>query len=631
MIDARRQPAADAYRWLWLAALLCLALRLGYVVTHQPLAGFANQFDMLRTTGCLGLVPEADAAPGAATPTAPIERYRTGAARDPSCLVGTEVAIAGVARALDWSGDAVGIGDPDSMPLRLLAWTKAILLLLAVGWIDLRLRAHHGARVVHAWLAALLLVDPFNTLYLAGFYTEFAALLGAWLALALPLTWLLEGRAPGHRGALGWGLVLAALALSRFQHALIPLLLLAWLLLLGRRLRWASGPLLLWPTLALLPALALQLAAQGQYQTIADANRWNSFFGAAMPAANDAGGFVRGLDLPDACAELVHTTWYLQRGRDARAECPQAFELSRVRWLAHLATDPAAIARLVGRGVSLSGQWRPGYLGELAGGSRERLPPGRFGLGASISDGVARLPFAWLMAFWALPLLLPVALVAVAKGRARARSWRSLDHAGGRESPGRIAALWLWPMLVLVVALGWGASLVGDGYSELARHLHLAANATLAALLLGLLALVRALLSGRLSGRALVWLTLATVLLAAGGFYTGRQSLGFGVLEQPADEATAATLHVEGWALDPRGIRAVEAVWADGRRQPLALQQRPELAAIFGAAAPAVGFTATVDVPPGPLAELRIEVLPVSGQATVIDRRWLRASPSTPR
>jgi hypothetical protein len=611
------------YRWWWLLAVACLCLRLGYVVMHQPLAGFANQFDMLRTTACLGLLPDADVTPGAATPAAPIERYRVGAPRDPSCLIGTEVLIAGAARVLDWSGDALGLGDPASMPLRLLAWTKALLLLLAVGWIDWRLRAHRGARVVHAGLAAVVLVDPFNTLYLAGFYTEFAALLSAWLALALPLTWILDGRAPGHRGAIGWGLILAAFALSRFQHALIPLLLLLWLLLLAWRARWAAGPLLLWPVLALLPALALQGIVQGQYQTIADANRWNSFFGAAIPAAGDAERFARELDLPQRCAELVHTTWYLQRGRDARAECPQAFALSRVRWLAQLANEPAAIARLVGRGVSLSGQWRPGYLGEVAGGQFERLPVGRAGLGASLADAVARLPFAWLLAFWAAPLLLLAGLAGAdpRERRARAGSLR-VDRAS--EPGGRLAALWLWPLLVLIAGLGWGASLVGDGYSELARHLHLAANATLVAILLGLLALVRALLSGRWRGRALAWLALAAALLALGGFYTQRQSLGFGVLESPAGESTAEPMQLTGWALDPRGIRAVEAVWADGTRQPLALSARPELAAIFGAAAPATGFAGRVEVPAAGKAQLRIEVVPTSGPPTVIDRRWLR-------
>lgn len=617
-----RSPGARAvHQWLWLVALVCLCARLGYVVAHEPLAGFANQFDMLRTTGCLGLVPDVDAAPGAATPAAPIERYRVDAPRDPSCLIGTEVVLAGVARALDWTGDAVGVGEPQTMPLRLLAWTKMLLLLLAVAWIDLRLRAHPGARVAHLGLAALILGDPFNSLYLAGFYTEFAALLSTWLALALPLTWLLDGRAPRLRESLPWGLVLAALALSRFQHALLPLLLLAWLLLLARRLRWPLLPLLVGPVLLLVPALALQLGAQSQYQTIADANRWNSFFGAALPAARDPLEFVRALDLPDRCAELVHTTWYLQRGRDARVECPQAFALPRARWLLRLIAEPAAFARLVGRGVSLSGQWRPAYLGELAGARWQRLPVGPLGLGASVADGIARLPYGLLLAFWALPLLLLVALPA---GRARVPRALLVDRPD--RSAARIAALWLWPMLVLIIALGWGASLVGDGYSELARHLHLAANAALVALMLGVLALGRSLIRSApgATWRARWGLAVGVAVVSAAGAFVCAQSLAYGVLDRPSGEAASGTIELSGWALDPRGVKAVDAVWASGSRQSLQLWERPDLAGIFGAAAPAVGFRGQVDVPATAGGQLSIEVVPSNGPSTVIDRRWLR-------
>ena len=212
------QRRSAILRYLWLLALLIGALRLGFLLTHEPLAGFANQFDMLRVSGCLGLIPDSDTA-NAATPQAPLEHYRVGGAVDESCLYGTEVAIAGLALGLDRVADALGWSDPATMHLRLLAWVKALLLLISLALLDWRLRAHAGVRVAHAWIAALILVDPFNTLYLAGFYTEFAALLSAYWALMLPLLWLIARAAPSRASLLWWGLALAALALSRFQHA----------------------------------------------------------------------------------------------------------------------------------------------------------------------------------------------------------------------------------------------------------------------------------------------------------------------------------------------------------------------------------------------------------------------------
>lgn len=614
-------------RWLWWLAVLVLCARLGFVLTQQPLAGFANQFDMLRNTGCLGLQPLVDAAPGAATPQAPVSRYRTDAPRDPSCLFGTEVLIAGLAVGLDRLGDTLGIGQPGSMPLWLVGWTKAMLLLLALAAVDRGLRAWPSLRLIHAWVAALVLVDPFDSLYLAGFYTEFAALLSAYLALMLPLLWLLSGRTPSVAALLFWGLVLAALALSRFQHALIPLLLLGWLGVLGRTQRWPIARLIAWPLLLLIPALALQLSLQGRYQTIADANRWNSFFGAALPAAADPAEFVTRLQLPPACVELVHSTWYLQRGRDARLECPQAFKLSRLAWALQLAAEPAALARLVGRGVALSGQWRPSYLGEVAGAEFQRMPAGPLGLGASLADGISRLPFAPLLLFWAMPLLLVLLMLPRAPGlRKSGAQPLPSEHDADADSSG-LAALWLWPQLLLIVLLGWASSLVGDGYSELARHLHLAANAALVALALVMASIIARIWRDRaaaLPGLLLLGLAFGLPWLALQS-WVGAQALAFGVLEQPATESAAAASELRGWAMDPRGIERVDAIYADGSRQALELSARAELSGIFGQGIGANGIAYRGPVDPARAAgELRIEVVPKDGASTVIDRRWLR-------
>jgi hypothetical protein len=625
--DTTAGTSTRMQRWLWWLAVILLCARLGFVLTQQPLAGFANQFDMLRNTGCLGLQALVDAAPGAATPQAPVSRYRTGMARDPSCLLGTEVLIAGLAVGLDRAGDALSLGQPGSMPLRLVGWTKALLLLLALAVVDRGLRAYPALRLVHAWVAALILVDPFNSLYLAGFYTEFAALLSAYLALMLPLPWLLAGRAPSVSALLFWGLVLAALALSRFQHAAIPLTLLVWLVVLGRRQKWPVWRLIAWPVLMLIPALALQLGLQGQYQTIADANRWNSFFGAALPAAEDPLEFVGRLQLPEVCAELVHSTWYLQRGRDARVECPQAFQLSRLAWSLQLAAEPAALARLVGRGVVLSGQWRPSYLGEVAGAEFQRMPAGRLGLGTSLADGIARLPFTLLLLFWTAPVLLVLLLLRRRPELLRSTARPVRPERDPADIERRRAALWLWPMLLMIVLLGWASSLVGDGYSELARHLHLAANAALVALALVVTSIIARVWRDRaaaLRGLLVVMLIFELPWLALHS-WVGAQGLAFGVLEQPATESAAASSEVRGWAMDPRGIERVDLVYADGSREALALFRRTELSGIFG---PGIGshgsgFRGPID-PARAAGELRIEVVPRQGASTVIDRRWLR-------
>ncbi len=619
---------AGPLRILWWVAVLVLMARLGFVLLHQPLAGFANQFDMIRTTDCLGLRPDAAVAHGVATMDAPVSRYiEQPEPVESGCLPTTEVAISALAIGIDELGDSLGVGDPQSLPLRLIACIKALMLLFALAWVDRRLRAYARVRVVHAWIGALFLVDPFNSLFLAGFYTEFSALLSAYLALALPLIWLVRARAPAAIEILSWASVLGAFAMSRFQHAMLPCLMLLWLLWLAWRRGWPLGRLILWPSIVLAAALCFQLQLQSTRTAIADANRWDSFFGAALPAAHDPLHFVRQLGLPDQCAELTHTTWYLRRGRDARVECPQAFQLSRVRWLSHLAMQPRGSLEFLGRGVMLSGQWRPTYLGELAGRSTARMAPGHSGLGASLSGGIAALPFVALCVFWTLPLIL-LAQIAISRRNSPSPSPDQPD-----EPDLQGALVWIVPMLAMMVVLGWAASLVGDGYSEVARHLHLAANATFIASFLLVIRLVHALAQRGVGRRPKIIAigSIAFVLVLSIGIHVLTHhyfSLGYGVLDTPADERIDATTGLSGWAMDPRGIQSVDVVNAKGERRSLTIEPHPALSGFFGRgnASTAVSFSGQLRFESPADNVIRIEVLPRAGEPTTIDRRWFRYS-----
>jgi len=617
-------------RIAWWIALVLVCARLGFLLMHQPLAGFANQFDMIRSTDCLSLAPVGTHVPGSATMDAPIPRYRRHETDESGCLPSTEVGISTLALVADVVGDAMGIGSKDSLPLRMVAAVKVILLLLALAWVDRGMRLHAGMRTLHAWIAALVLVDPFNSLYFAGFYTEFAALLTAYLAVMLPLLWFLRARPPSSFYILIWGLVLGALAFSRFQHAVLPLFILVWLLWLAYRQGWRLLRLTLWPCAVLVAVLAVQLNLQSTRTAIGDANRWDSFFGAALPAAESPVDFVESLHLPTRCAQLVHSTWYLRRGRDAKAECPEAFSLSRVRWFTELAMHPQSLGEFVGRGVMLSGQWRPSYLGELAGQSYGRLPPGIFGLGASVADLVSRLPFVALCLFWASPILLAVLLVLrrFARNRARPRS-DEITHAQERA-----VSLWLWPMLAMIVGLSWAASLVGDGYSELARHLHLAANASVVAALLLLVELLRALVRARSvraiwSGEAAILVLGVVIAIFINHLLHGYMRLGFGVLDLPADESGHGQIALSGWAMDPRGVQAIDVVTDDGLRKALSLAPHLALPGIFGSGVGATGvsFSGEITVRKTASVAIRIEVTPFVGARTVIDRRWYRRVP----
>src|SRR5438094_195240 len=61
-----------------LLVILAIA-RMGALVLHDPLLGFANQYDMIRTGACVGLYPDLPADKrDEATADAPLERYKLG-------------------------------------------------------------------------------------------------------------------------------------------------------------------------------------------------------------------------------------------------------------------------------------------------------------------------------------------------------------------------------------------------------------------------------------------------------------------------------------------------------------------------------------------------------------------------
>jgi len=617
VIGTPLRPArgGSALRVLAWALLLLGAARLLTLVAHEPLAGYANQFDMLRSSACLGLWPDlADAAQQrAAHPQAPVARYLRGA-RDPgNCYPSSAVALAQLALGADRVLRALHDPDPGAYSLRRLAALYAALALAIAAWGAWRLRARAGALLLHALAFALLVADPFNTLWYATLYTEAPALLGAWWALLGLAVLALEPRP--SRGA--WLALIAGSALlgaARVQHLLLPLVFVAsaWLVRRARRLP-ARGALLACLAVAL-GCIALAVTIQSRHPTLGHANRIDTVFGAVLPAARDPVALRERLGLEPACDELVHTNWYLRRGRDALAECPSIAAVGPGRLARVLATEPRTLAVAFARGLGMSTPWRIPYVGELAGGHHARLAPGPLGLHASIADALAPRGFRFHAVLWLLPVLLGLG----AGVRLLFPPRRPLEIALAFDA--------LLAACGAIVALGWASSVLGDGYSELARHLHLAANAALAA---WLLALARLFADRRALPLRALGLAAALGIAFGLGHAALRLPLAVGVLNQPVDERVEGDLlAIEGWVLSPVPLVRLELRFGDS--EPIALPTAPDpvVAGIYPLArgSAALGFAAR-EKPPWPPGRAR---LPMSltavderGTASVIDRRWL--------
>lgn len=547
----------------WIAAVLLAIglIRLFALVLHAPLAGYANQYDMARSSACLGLWPDLPPAEQAhATPEAPRTDYRYGGATGPGCYHSTAVAVARAALTMDAAGEWLRGRDARDFDLRQLGLLYALLATGIALAVHRSLRRERGWQAGHAALFALVLADPFNTLFFNTLYTEAPALLALYGALALLLRLALGARA---RPALLLALALALLALgfSRVQHLLQPLLLAAaaaWLLWpRGRGARTAGLGLLL---LALALAV-LQLAQQQASPGIAAANRSNAVLAALLPATDAPPRMTARLGLPPRCASLEHVSWYLPRGRDVDAECPELARLPLWRIGAALALEPEALAVLAGRGLAQATAWRLPYLGERADSRFARMSH------PSLADALAARGLVFHGVLWLAPALLLLLRLGPL--------WR-------REDLPRDALLLA---AVAVAGAGWSSALLGDGYSELTRHLHLAQNAAL----LGWALLLAWLLDVRHRPSRAPLRALAAVLLAL--------PLASGLLRLPLAEGIVelarlpdGRVEASGWALDPSGIRSLR-LRVDGTALPLPLLPATDVARIFplsGAHGPAV-------------------------------------------
>jgi hypothetical protein len=688
--DERAAPRARILRALTIAFMLLALARLTAIVVHDPLAGYANQYDMVRTAACIGLWPAGDpAARALATPDAPRPAQVFDAPQPDGCYPSTDVALAWIGATAARALGALGFDGVPGIDLRAIGATKAALFALLLLAATRVLRAHPRVACAHAAFVAFVICDPLNTLYLNTLYTETGALLGAWLAVL----GLLMRTLPRTDHRLAFAAVLLGAALlgaSRVQHLALPFgfAMLWWIAARANRASTLAAPSTLArneplpldgrggesrrmrrpaerpreergpdggagervptspkspPTPAVannpaipspreagrgagvrgalaqtftllliaLAAVTLQLTTQTRFESIAGANRQNMLFGALLPAADDPAHLATRLGLPPHCADLAYASWYRQLGRDIASACPEATQpsLARIAWV--VATEPATALTLAGRSLVQSTAWRMPYVGEIAGGSFQRLGPGPLGLTASLTDAAATSSLAAHALFWLLPLL-----------AAFGSSWRLL-----RAPPRPAMQIALDAGLAAcagIVATVWATSILGDGYSELARHLHLAVSAVCAGWLLLGIALWHA--RPRAALESVATLAIALAIIAAGA----RAPLAVGRLEPPATDAIlAGQVPLSGWLLAPRGATAVELREAGTVVARFDIQPSPQLAALFPIAdgATARRFEGTLDAGAPRPRTLELFVIAPDGSVQRIDRRRFDLAP----
>ena len=142
----------SSLRTLTIALLVLGIIRASLLVLGDPVSGYANQYDMKRSSACLGLWPVTQQDPKAASPDAPFSVYQRTEPDTPNCHPSTEVLISGMAISV------AKIFSSDSMiDIRWVGGTKLLLLILMVITLHYAMRDKPLAAFTHAMVFAAIL------------------------------------------------------------------------------------------------------------------------------------------------------------------------------------------------------------------------------------------------------------------------------------------------------------------------------------------------------------------------------------------------------------------------------------------------------------------------------------------
>ncbi|HET9470891.1 MAG TPA: hypothetical protein VFO24_07275, partial [Usitatibacter sp.] len=542
--------------WIGFALVVAALARAALVVAHEPVAGYANQHDMLRTSACIGLYPAADAAGGyAPTPQAPVPLYRPGPRRSDQCRLSTEVMVDAT---VAWAAHRIEPG-AEGVRLAWFGYAKLALLAFAALVIAVALHGTPFAALLHGIFLFAVMADPAVTLWFNTLYPEFGAAWGAYVSIAALCALALTLRGAFVLTAL-LAVGLVALAFSCEQLSLLPPFLVA-----------AAAPWLWWRSAhaavaAFGIALVAALLAFGLVPSplgFAASNRVDTYLGVVVPAAPDPKEALATLGLPARCEAMVGATWRRRRGEALEDACPEAFDLPVTAFARFARGDPQTLARAAARVLPATQAIVPPGLGVLAGSpgaGLADLPPW---LASPLAAFHARLdPVAYASMLIAVFLAAPAGLL-VAAGWAR--------PARGVPAVGALLAM----LLGGTAFYAFATTVFGSGASEASRHFlvgHMAADTAGIALVLAVPAL-----AGRWvrAPRERAWEIVAAV--AASGLivsacvaaigWARAQPIARGALDAPAGrEVPAGPLAVAGWAVDPFGVEAVEVAIGPVRR-----------------------------------------------------------------
>jgi hypothetical protein len=435
--------------------LACLLLFMGIgrifsLVTHNPVLGYANNYDMIRLQACHQIWPSDRIVNiTAGTPAAPLRRYTLDKHVDTPCFPSSELLFTSIGIE---AGKLKNLVTGEVLiSIKTIGLVKAIFLAMTAMLISLYFykRKMYAALLANGLIVGIALSDPGITLYLNTFYTEFSAVYFLYLALFGIIVlaagrWHIASSIPLLLGLLGLGL-------SKPLH--MPLALCIGILLAVYSViqhEWKTAPALL--LCAFMPIL---LQASGHFEPRNDSmirvNKVN-LAGSMLGISNEPERLLTDLGLPDTCKAIAGKNGYdqdIQRNN----VCPELNKTSNLTFTFAFIKNPSLMAKFIKAALQQQKNWVFDLYGQVE--------HGRFDLvnryKHTIIDAIRALPDAVLYWLAIFSILLPI-----------------LASVKDKLSDGEISGVGSY--LLLLVFLQWtivGSAILESGMMGLGKNIHL--------------------------------------------------------------------------------------------------------------------------------------------------------------
>ena len=440
---------------LLMALIACLLLfiaigRIFNLVMHNPVLGYANNYDMIRLQACHQIWPAdtiIDITTG--TPAAPLRRYTLDKHVETPCFPSSELLFTSIGIEL---GKLKNLATGEVLiSIKTIGLVKALFLVFTAIFASIYFyrRNLYSAMVANGLVMLLVLSDPGITLYMNTFYTEFSAVYFLYLvligvAVLVIEQWRFTCSIPLLAGLLGLGF-------SKPQH--IPLALCIGILLaiyVAIQRQWKIIPALL-----LCASMPLLLQMSGHFEprneSMARVNKIN-LVGSMLGITNNPEHVLADLALPDSCKILAGRNGYdpeIQKNNI----CPELKKTGTESIAFALIKNPLLLAKLAQLALQQQKNWVFDMYGQVEHGRTE--PASHYQ--RTIGDTMRLLPdstFIWLAL---LSVLIPVLLLSVDRLKHRKASSLSL-------------------YLSLLIVLQWvvlGTAITEGGLMGLGKNIHL--------------------------------------------------------------------------------------------------------------------------------------------------------------